>query len=345
MRWTAVVIPFSIIGVIAYWNFNSRAHFRDGLPLRFDKTIHNFGEVSWGAPVEVTFRFFNASQQEVVIENITSSCACTVANLSSLRFRPGEFGVLTVRFLPTGFVGHVNQMLQIYLKGFRNPINLCLQADVNPLLMPSPSKIDFGRIEPWRQKSIMLLLKNTSGRKVRITRLETSREYVKACVVREGDEPAIRVALVHPPAGKIYERLYIYTSLPERPFIDVPIRAEVTCKWQLSDTEFFFGFANKGEQLIRRLIIKGLYLSSIKRAWSDCQLATVSVIPHQAGVEVSVKLDLRKAEGGEEIKGDIYIETTDSKQPFLRLPIIGFVQNPDREVCCGKDKKVGEDEP
>jgi hypothetical protein len=125
----------------------------------------------------------------------------------------------------------------------------------------------------------------------------------------------------------------------------VPIRAEVTCKWQLSDTEFFFGFANKGEQLIRRLIIKGLYLSSIKRAWSDCQLATVSFIPHQAGVEVSVKLDLRKAEGGEEIKGDVYIETTDSKQPFLRLPIIGFVQNPDREVCCGKDKKVGEDEP
>jgi hypothetical protein len=58
MRWTAVVIPFSIIGVIAYWNFNSRAHFQDGLPLRFDKTIHNFGEVSWGAPVEVTFRFF-----------------------------------------------------------------------------------------------------------------------------------------------------------------------------------------------------------------------------------------------------------------------------------------------
>jgi hypothetical protein len=45
------------------------------------------------------------------------------------------------------------------------------------------------------------------------------------------------------------------------------------------------------------------------------------------------------------LRGDVCIETTDSKQPFLRLPIIGFVQNPDREVCCGKDKKVGEDEP
>jgi len=343
MRWAAVVISLGIVIVIAYWHFNSHAHFREGFPICFDKTIHNFGEVSWGAPVEVTFRFFNASQQKVVIENIVASCACTVANLSSLHFRPGECGVLTVRFLPTGFVGQVTQTVKVYLKGFRNPINLSLQAKVNPLLMPLPSKIDFGRIEPCRQKSAMLLLKNTSGRKVCIIRLETFREYVKASIVREGDEPAIRVSLVHPPVGKIYERLYIYTSLPERSFIDVPIRAEVTCKWQLSDTEFFFGFVNKGDRLTRRIVIKGLHHSSIKRTWTDCQMATVSVIPYQAGVEVSVQLDLRKAKGDEEIKKNVYVETTDSEQPLLRLPIVGFVQNPDRiEGCCGEDKKVGD---
>jgi hypothetical protein len=132
MRWTAVVIPFSIIGVIAYWNFNSRTHFRDGLPLRFDKTIHNFGEVSWGAPVEVTFRFFNASQQEVVIENITSSCACTVANLSSLRFRPGEFGVLTVRFFANRICGACQPNVPNLLKGLSKSNQLVLASRCQP---------------------------------------------------------------------------------------------------------------------------------------------------------------------------------------------------------------------
>jgi len=342
MRWTVVVISLSIVAGLLYWHFNSHAHFRFGFPLRFDRTVHYFGQVEWGKPVETNFQFFNASQKEVEIEQIVTSCACSLANLSSHRFRPGERGVLTVRFFPTGFSGHVNQTLQIYLRGFRNPINLCLQADVNPLLIPLPSKIDFGRIKPWQKKSAMLVLKNTSGKKVRITRLETSREYVKASVVRDGEEPAICVALVHPPAGKVYERLYIYTSLPERSFIDVPIRAEVTCKWQLSDTEFFFGFVNRGERLSRRIVIKGLHHSSIKRVWTDCQTATVSVIPNQAGVEVSVQLDLGKAKGDEEIKKNVYVETTDSEQPSCgyRLSVLSKAQTALKDVAVRTRKWV-----
>lgn len=346
MRRIVVIVFLFISAASAYRYLVSHIHFKEGFPLRFDRTVHNFGKVAWGNPVEAKFRFLNASQQEVAIEHITTSCACAVAYLSSHRFRPGEQGILTVRFLPTGFVGQVTQTLQIYLKGFRNPVNLHLKADVNPLLMPSPSKIDFGLISPQRQVSTMLVIKNTSGRKVRITRIETSREYVKAFVLKDGDEPLIRVSLVHPPVGKVYDRLYIYTSLPERSIIDVPIKAEVTCKWQLSDTEFFFGFVNRGERLTRRITVKGLRPESIKKVWTDCPLATVGFIPNKAGIEVFVHLDLTKSKGDEEIEKNVYIETTDNEQPLLRLPIVGFIQDPDRvEECCSEGKKVSDDEP
>ncbi len=245
MQRVAVAVSLGIVAALVYWHFSPHFRFQKGFPLRFDKTVHDFGEIQWGTPVEATFRFFNASQQEVTIEHIVESCGCAVARLSSFSFRPGEQGILTVRFFPTGFAGHVTQTLQLRLKGFQTPIILLLRAKVNPLLLPSPSKIDFGRVRSQKQAITTLILKNTSGRKVRITRLETSHEYVKAFTLKDGDEPTIHIALVNPPVGRLYERLYIYTSIPERSQIDVPIQADVACKWQLTDTEFFFGFVNK----------------------------------------------------------------------------------------------------
>lgn len=223
-----LVIPI----IVVFYCFNTSYKYKlpQNAPLRFNKTIHDFEEVKWGTSVDANFYFINATHRELTIEHITNSCGCTVVSLSASRFRPGEQGVLILRFLPTGFGGQVSQMVQVWIKGYKSPITLYLKANVNPLLQPIPEKINFGQIPSCQPVSTTLVLRNTSGRQVRVTRLETFKEYIKASVLKDGDEPTIRVESVNPPVGKLYDRLYIYTSLPERSQIDVPIQANVACK-------------------------------------------------------------------------------------------------------------------
>ncbi|MEM2356095.1 MAG: DUF1573 domain-containing protein [Candidatus Bathyarchaeia archaeon] len=329
-----------VIPIVAFYRFSTSPYkykLPQNAPLRFNKTTHDFGEVKWGTSVDANFYFVNATPYELMIERITNSCGCTVVSLSASHFRPSEQGVLTLRFLPTGFIGQVTQMVQVWIKDHKSPITLYLKANVNPLLQPIPEKINFGQISSCQPVATTLVLRNTSGKQVCVTRLETFKEYIKASVLKDGDEPTIRVELVNPPVGKLYDRLYIYTSLPERSQIDVPIQANIACKWDLSDTEFFFGFVNLGDRISRKVRVRGLPSAAVKRVWTTTSVATVNVVPFSDGIELAVNLDLRKVkvEASEEIKGDVFIETKDQEQPLIRLPIVGVIQNPDHiGGCC-----------
>ena len=67
--------------------------------MTFDKTVHDFGTIQDGTPVETVFSYTNTGKSPLVITDIKSTCGCTVPrDWSREPLSPGESSQFTVKF-------------------------------------------------------------------------------------------------------------------------------------------------------------------------------------------------------------------------------------------------------
>ena len=63
-----------------------------------DSTYKDLGKVKEGQIVEVSYRFKNSGDKNLVIANVTASCGCTVPEKPEKPFAPGKEGVIRAKF-------------------------------------------------------------------------------------------------------------------------------------------------------------------------------------------------------------------------------------------------------
>ena len=67
--------------------------------ISFDKTLHDFGEITNGTPVETIFSYTNSGRSPLVVTDIKSTCGCTVPQgWSKSPLMPGESSQFSVKF-------------------------------------------------------------------------------------------------------------------------------------------------------------------------------------------------------------------------------------------------------
>ncbi|WP_138433891.1 DUF1573 domain-containing protein [Winogradskyella algicola] len=66
--------------------------------IELDKTVHDFGTIENGTPVETIFKYTNKGNSMLVVSNIKSTCGCTVPSNYTKEVAPGETGQFTVKF-------------------------------------------------------------------------------------------------------------------------------------------------------------------------------------------------------------------------------------------------------
>jgi hypothetical protein len=81
--------------------------------MSFDEKTHDFGDVKQGQKVTYTFHYKNTGSDTLRIDNIVSSCGCTVPNSYEKIVAPGASGSITVEFNSAGKMGVVNKTLTI----------------------------------------------------------------------------------------------------------------------------------------------------------------------------------------------------------------------------------------
>ena len=74
--------------------------------IKWDKEIHDFGDIEKGKPVTYDFSFTNTTNETVLITNVKPACGCTAANYTKTPIKPGEKGMVAATFnaaSPGGF--------------------------------------------------------------------------------------------------------------------------------------------------------------------------------------------------------------------------------------------------
>ncbi len=63
-----------------------------------NKETHSFGRIEWKRPVTVEYTITNTGDKPLVLTNVTTSCACSVASWTQSPIAPGEKGTITASF-------------------------------------------------------------------------------------------------------------------------------------------------------------------------------------------------------------------------------------------------------
>jgi len=71
--------------------------------MSFDKTFHDFGQITQGTPQQTVFTFTNTGEAPLIITDATSSCGCTIPDYpKNTPIAPGQQGQMVVNFNGSG---------------------------------------------------------------------------------------------------------------------------------------------------------------------------------------------------------------------------------------------------
>ena len=98
--------------------------------VRFDKTVHDFGDILVSdGPVSATFTAENVSGKNMVIYNVVSSCGCTDVSWTREPVKPGEKGKVEATYKNDEGGYPFDKTLTVYVSGLKQPVILRLRGE------------------------------------------------------------------------------------------------------------------------------------------------------------------------------------------------------------------------
>lgn len=96
----------------------------------FESTEHNFGQIPARSENQCFFEFSNIGDADLVIENIKSTCGCTVAQPSQTVIKPGQSSEISAVY-KAGLSGTAQKRITLYTNDPDNPkVPLWIKASI-----------------------------------------------------------------------------------------------------------------------------------------------------------------------------------------------------------------------
>lgn len=117
---------------LSIWAAFSLAFAAGEEPVAWDKTVHDFGDVSvQDGPLTCTFTLTNTGTQPVSIFEVVSSCGCTDVKWSRGKIQPGETGTISATYKNEDGPMPFDKTLTVYISGVKRPVVLRLRGVVH----------------------------------------------------------------------------------------------------------------------------------------------------------------------------------------------------------------------
>ena len=96
----------------------------------FEKTAHNFGQVTDAEDAVTVFKFTNNTNEAIVLNPPKASCGCTTPYYPKEPIASGETGEIKVKYSTKGRIGKFVKNVRVYAQGFEEPIKLTIKGEV-----------------------------------------------------------------------------------------------------------------------------------------------------------------------------------------------------------------------
>lgn len=95
-------------------------------------SVQNFGKVTDGEKVVITFHFKNTGNKPLIISNVQASCGCTVPSKPEEPIAPGAEGKITAEFNSEGRVGKAAKNITVSANTKEGMTSLLFEGEVLP---------------------------------------------------------------------------------------------------------------------------------------------------------------------------------------------------------------------
>jgi hypothetical protein len=135
---------------------------RAGPTIRFEKIVHDFGEIGPGTKHTCEFRFTNTGPGLLKILKIDAPCGCTVPQLTKKEYKPGETGVLKVTYSASTQPASPRKYVYVHTNDADNPkVTLTIKARIVAKVSHDPTRLN-----------LLLKDENAASPKITLTSLD-----------------------------------------------------------------------------------------------------------------------------------------------------------------------------
>jgi len=138
--------------------------------IKFDKTVHDFCEISPDSINTCTFDFTNTGQGSLQITQTRGTCKCTIPDLAKKDYAPGESGQLSIQFHAPAFTGPTSQNIIVSSNDPENPrVELTVKADVKSKVQVTPDTMTLSIVDANNAGAVPITLKSLDNEPFAIT--------------------------------------------------------------------------------------------------------------------------------------------------------------------------------
>ncbi|HUT10924.1 MAG TPA: DUF1573 domain-containing protein [Thermoguttaceae bacterium] len=299
----------------------------------FDKTSHDFGMVARGAKVEHRFVLENIYVEDAHIASVSSSCGCTVPEISKRLLKTWEKTEIIARIDTRGYYGRKDATLTVVFdQPFPAEVQLNVHTYIRSDVVVQPGSVQFGTVVEGTGAERKLTISYAGRPDWEIQKVETQNPHLEAEVVKAaqpvpGQATFELTVKLKPdaPVGYIRDQLVLVTNDLQQQANHVPIAVEgvVVSEITVSPSPLLLGAVNVGQSTTGRLVVRGVTPFQIVAARSSdprfqCAASTTAKPLHLIPVTFTADQTPGK------IEATIVLETDLPGNKTLEVPV--FVQ-------------------
>ena len=92
------VFLFSLLNFLFFGLFAQNVSSIKNDSIIFEKIVHDYGTIIQGSDGNCAFKFTNKGEGPLILNNVKTSCGCTVPEWPSAPIPPGKTGIIKVKY-------------------------------------------------------------------------------------------------------------------------------------------------------------------------------------------------------------------------------------------------------
>lgn len=119
-----------IIAISVQFSCSEEKNLPENAVIKFEKDVHDFGNLPLKKNAEISFRFTNDSKNPLKILDVKSSCGCAASAWTKEIIKSSEKGEIKVTY-DSEYPGYFNKTITVYYNGKNSPYQLKIRGKVD----------------------------------------------------------------------------------------------------------------------------------------------------------------------------------------------------------------------
>lgn len=303
--------------------------------IMFKENEWNFGDMPQQEERTHVFEFTNTGDAPLKVSRTHTSCGCTAALATQGDIAPGGKGEIRVTYSSKATSGEQSKTITVYSNAPDSVMTIVVKANVKKDVN-LPNLLQFGKVPRGTASEQTTEVTAEAGVDFQITKVEADAAHIKSSfesiAAKPGMGPAYKVSVkLSPdaPVGPISNRLRIFTNLPKRPVLEVPLIGTVMGDLKVSANVVNFGnvLASEAQAVVLKVEAPAthpIHVTSVRTSTPDVVAAFTTI---KEGLSYEVRCSLAPTKQSGTISGKLIIETSDPTEAKRELQLLGFLKS------------------